>query len=75
MPGDCFQSTHLPEVFAKSALYCDPEDIYDIKEKLETVIEDNKLRQSLITSGHENLNRFSWKKSARIIADALVNKQ
>ena len=67
--------TSLPEVFATSALYCNPEDINDIKEKLETILNDNRLRQSLITSGHENLNRFSWKKSACIIAEAVNDKQ
>ena len=67
--------TSLPEVFATSALYCNPEDINDIQEKLETILNDSRLRQSLITSGHENLNRFSWKKSASIIAEAVINKQ
>ena len=67
--------TSLPEVFAASALYCNPENINDIKEQLETILKDNKLRQSLITAGYENLKRFSWKKSARIIADTIIERQ
>jgi len=65
----------LPEVFAESVLYCDPENIDDIKEKLESVLGDDSLRQSLISSGFDNLNRFSWEKSAGIIAETVVGKK
>ncbi len=64
----------LPEVFGKSALYCDPENIDDIKNKLDTLLNDNQLRQSLISSGYDNLNRFSWKKSADIMSEIIFNK-
>ena len=65
----------LPEVFRKSALYCDPENINDIKEKLGSVLDDDSLRQSLISSGFDNLNRFRWKKSTAIIAETIIDKK
>ena len=65
--------TSLPEVFKKSALYCDPENIDDIKNKLKTLLNDNQLRQYLINSGYDNLNRFTWKKSADIISETIDN--
>ena len=55
----------LPEVCGDSALYCNPYDINDIKEKIELLIENENLRQELIQKGFENIKRFSWEKSAK----------
>ncbi|MBN2706208.1 MAG: glycosyltransferase family 4 protein [Deltaproteobacteria bacterium] len=59
----------LPEVFGDSALYCDPEKISDINEKLRIIIMDEELRSRLKQKGLGNCRRFSWRESAeRILA-------
>lgn len=54
----------LPEVFGDSALYCNPEDINDIAEKLQTMVGDKKLRAKLKLLGGVNCQRFDWRESA-----------
>jgi len=55
----------LPEVCGDSALYCDPYDVKDIRDKIETLIRDEELQEELRRKGFENVKRFSWEKSAR----------
>ena len=64
----------LPEVFGDSVLYCNPEDINEIKQNLQTVLNDNNLRQFLIDSGLKNVKRFRWAASALIITKAIVGE-
>ncbi|MBI2613602.1 MAG: glycosyltransferase family 4 protein [Candidatus Levybacteria bacterium] len=55
----------LPEVGGDAALYVDPLSVGDIAKKLELIINDNDLRQSLIKKGHEQVKKFSWEKTAK----------
>jgi len=55
----------LPEVCSNSALYCNPYDTDDIKEKIELLVNDKDLQNELIQKGFENIKRFSWEKSAK----------
>jgi len=57
----------LPEVCKDSALYCNPYDIDDIKEKIEILVKDENLQKELIKKGFENIKRFSWEESAKKI--------
>jgi len=66
--------TSLPEVFAASALYFNPENTDEIKERLDSILKDKRLRQKLIAAGYDNLKRFSWEKSAGIIVDAIKSE-
>ncbi len=50
----------LPEVFGDSAIYCDPEDIADIADKLRKLIDDSGLRARLKQAGYANCRRFNW---------------
>ena len=61
----------LPEVCGDSALYCNPYDVNDIKEKIEVLLNNENLRQKLIQKGFENIKRFSWKKSAKKIMEII----
>ena len=54
----------LPEVCQDSTLYCNPYDIYDIKNKMEQLINNETLQEELVQKGFENIKRFSWEKSA-----------
>lgn len=58
-------SAALPETGGDGALYADPEDPEDMAELLARLLIDNKLRWSLIEKGKANVERFSWKETAR----------
>jgi len=60
-------SSSLPEVLGSSALLCDPNKPEDFADSICRIIADETLRKRLIEAGHENVKRFSWKKSAEKI--------
>ncbi len=55
----------LPEAGGDAALYVDPENVNDIKEKMGRLLNDEKLRKDLIEKGKHQIKKFSWEKSAR----------
>lgn len=55
----------LPEAGGDAAVYFDPKDVDDIKEKIEGVITDSKLRSDMIKKGREQIKKFSWEKTAQ----------
>lgn len=50
----------LPEVAGSAGLYFNPESAEDLSEKLEKVLSDTKLRESLIIKGYQQEKKFSW---------------
>lgn len=64
--------TSLPEVYKDSVEYCDPYSVDDIKNKLEKLIHNQALRDSLIKKGLENTQRYSWKESAKKLLDIII---
>lgn len=65
----------LAESCGDAALYCDPFDPADIAVKIQGLMDDEALRQSLIQKGLARAGRFTWDKCARetfaIIEEAL----
>ncbi len=61
----------LPEIFGKSALYCDPEDIHDIAQKLQILNDNKDLQIKLELAGMKNCQRFNWRQSAKKVAAIL----
>lgn len=63
----------MPEVGGPPAggavLYVDPYSLEDIKEKLDVVMNDRELRESLVKKGFERVKQFSWEKTARETAN------
>lgn len=55
----------LPEAGGDAAIYFDPKDANDIKEKIEKVISNTKLRSEMIEKGKLQIKKFSWEKTAR----------
>ncbi len=55
----------LPEVHGDAAHEFDPTDIHDMAAKIDEVISDDVLRNTLIQKGHKNTRRFSWDTFAR----------
>lgn len=54
----------MPEVGGKAALYIDPEDVDQIKDKIKEVLHDKRLTQEMIKEGIKQASKFSWEKCA-----------
>lgn len=65
----------LPEVFANSALFCDPDDPEDIAGRMARLLDDAGLRQQLREAGRKNAARFSWRESARIVTETIIEQE
>ena len=55
----------LPEVGADAAIYCEPNDINDIKDKIIKILSDDKLKTTMIEKGLKQAQKFTWEKSAK----------
>lgn len=58
-------ATCLPEILGDSAVYFDPQNTEDMAEKILSVLNNENLRQDLISRGYENIKRFSWRDCAQ----------
>ena len=55
----------LPEAGGEAAVYFDPENVEDIAKALQSLVNDEELRNSLIKKGYEQVKKFSWEKTAK----------
>lgn len=55
----------MPEMYGKGAIYFDPYNTKDIAHKISMVLDDPKLRKDLITHGAAQVKKFSWEKFAK----------
>ncbi|MCA0453058.1 MAG: glycosyltransferase family 4 protein [Chloroflexi bacterium] len=55
----------LPEVAGDAGLLVDPYDVDALANALQSLIQDEPLRQQLIEKGLERVKEFTWEKSAR----------
>ena len=60
----------LPEVCGEAALYCDPYESDSIRLRIEQLMDDDELRDSLTERGFERLEEFSTLRYAERLADA-----
>ena len=63
----------LPEVCGNAALYCDPESVDDMHEKINYLILNTTIRKSMISAGKLQAAKFSWQQSAEKL-NSLINK-
>ncbi|UCD17181.1 MAG: glycosyltransferase family 4 protein [Candidatus Zixiibacteriota bacterium] len=61
----------LPEVCGKAAHYCDPYDVADIADKMHQILVDNRLRAELIERGYQQVQKYSWRKTAEAVLDVM----
>jgi len=66
-------ATCLPEVYGEAAHYFDPRDTDDMARAIGDVIDNDSLRQSLITHGNEQIKKYSWKRMAEQTHDVYMN--
>lgn len=62
-------NTALPEVGGDAVLTFNPFDTTDICNKMKMVLENDRLRDTLISKGQERLLQFSWEKTTKTIID------
>ena len=65
LPVVCSDIPVLREVYGAAALYFDPKNESDIRQKIIEVAMDKGLRQKLISSGTEQVKKYSWQKMAQ----------
>lgn len=68
-------SSSLPEVAGKGALYFDPQSIEEMVRTMRAVLENPDLQRQLVTRGQENLGRFSWERAAREVVGMIAGNQ
>lgn len=66
-------TTSLPEVYGDAAEYFDPLSVDDMASAIERVINDENLRQKLIRRGHEQVNKYSWRRMAEQTHQAYID--
>jgi len=64
-PVICSDIPPFHEVASDSALFFDPKNEKELKEKLELILSNQKLKKDLISKGLQNIKRFNWKKTAK----------
>jgi glycosyltransferase involved in cell wall biosynthesis len=68
-------ATCLPEIYGDAAHYFDPYDTDDMARAIDEVLTDEKLRNSLIQKGYNQIKKYSWRRMAeqthQIYIDAL----
>lgn len=55
----------LREISGDAALYVDPYDVNDITQKINLLAKDEKLRKEMQLKGLEQIQKYSWEKSAK----------
>lgn len=56
--------TSIPEVLGTAPLYINPYDVDDIYEKINLILNNNKIRSSIIINGLNHVKNFSWEKTS-----------
>lgn len=68
-PVICSDTSSLPEVGGKAALYFDPLDMEDMIKQVMKVLDSEELQSEMIKKGQERVKTFTWEKSAQEICD------
>ncbi len=70
VPVVASDSSSLPEIGGKGALYADPLSPEDIAEKTRKLLSEKSLRDVIMAAGRENIRRFSWENCSGKIAES-----
>lgn len=66
-------ATCLPEVYGDAAEYFNPEDTSDMAGVIKKILEDEKLKVSLVKKGYLQVKKYSWKKMASQTHEVYIN--
>jgi glycosyltransferase involved in cell wall biosynthesis len=70
-PSACSMSSSLPEVAGDAALYFDPLSIEDMRNKVQSLLDDEALRGRLRTAGPLRAQLLSWGRTASLILEVI----
>ena len=59
------ETSSIAEVLGSAALLFDPNNVDEIMDKIESVIDDLSLRESLVTKGYKQIEQYTWKENAK----------
>ncbi len=68
-PVVCSDIPVLREVYGDAALYFNPQSVQDIADKIEKILENKKLRTTLVEEGQRQVKKYSWRKMAEETLD------
>jgi glycosyltransferase involved in cell wall biosynthesis len=74
IPVLCADNSSLPEVAGDGAVFVNAENVGSINAGISHILNNANTRQQLIIKGFNNVQRFSWQKTAQATLDVLVNK-
>lgn len=56
------KATCMPEIYGNAAKYFDPNDSDSIKNTVNKILSDKKLKETLVKNGQKQLKKYSWAK-------------
>lgn len=62
-------ASSLPEVVGNAAVMVNPENVFDIMRAMQRVLIDQPFRDKLKARGYEQVQRFSWERSAQRLVE------
>lgn len=65
LPVITSNTSAMPETGGDAAIYVDPLNVQDMKEKLKMVMGDKKMQEEMNKKGFERVREFSWEKTAK----------
>lgn len=63
----------LPEIYDNSVLYFDPNNSEDLVDKVNKLNNNLELRKKLINLGHQQVDKYSWTKTAKLTLGVYQN--
>jgi len=54
----------MPEILSDAALRVNPENVFEIARGIVQIVTDDELRQTLIRRGYEQVEQYSWRRTA-----------
>lgn len=71
IPVICSDTTSMPEIAGKAALFADPFSVNAMKDGMMKITYDNALREQLIKKGKERRQLFSWGRSSELLWNSI----
>ena len=62
----------LPEINSNAAEYFDPDNIFEIKEKIKSIINDENNKRKLLNNANDHYRKYNWENNFRQTLSAIV---
>lgn len=72
VPVAVSDATSLPEVVADAGIYFNPYSEEAMRDTMYKILKDDKLCKHLERAGYQQVKKFGWKKSAKIVTDTYL---